>query len=127
MADITKPVNRIIPVTQRSQNFTHADASAGDVILVPASMGKPASRVLIETSANMQVRFNVYHKVYPQTDRRDQIGMDSCPHLASGIQIQGASGAIVSLATDETFETNTFPVEDIEIVMASGVFDIFTT
>lgn len=127
MADVTKPVNRIIPPNQRTQIFTDADAGAGDVILVKESLGRPAKKVLIETTANLSLRFNVYHKVYPQRDGRDLMDTAHLPNLTLGGTVKDDTGALISLEADETFEMDgSYAVNDIELVTVSGNFAITT-
>lgn len=125
MTDITKKVNRLVPPTERTQVFTEADASAGDVLLVTESLGHAAKKVLIETTANLSLRFNVYHKVYPQRDGRDLAHTSHLSNLALGGTIKDDTGAIVSLEADETFEMDgSYPTSDIELVTVSGNFTI---
>ena len=125
MADITKLVNRIIPPNERTQAFSQVDASEGDVLLVRSSLGRPAKKVLIETTATLAVRFNVYHKVYPRRDGRDLMDTDHLNNLALGGTIKDSTGALITLEADETFEMDgSYPVEDIELVAVSGNFVI---
>lgn len=124
MADITKKVDRGIPPTTRTQNFTQNDAVEGDILMIRESLGRPARKVLIEADADMAVRFNVYRKIYPFRDGRDLTNTDHLPLLLSGVQIQSDEGALISLASDETFEMESLPISDIELVTISGSFDI---
>ena len=125
MSDITKKVDRGVPPATRTQNFTQADASEGDILMVQDSLGRPAKKVFIETTATMQVRFNVYHKVYPLRDGRDLMDTAHLPNLTGGGLVKDSTGAIISLEADESFEIDgSFPVNDIELVTVSGNFDI---
>jgi len=127
MADVTKLVNRGVPAAQRTQVFTQADAGEGDVILVRDSLGRPAKKVLIETTANLSLRFNVYHMVYPQRDGRDLMDTGHLPNLALGGRVKDDTTAIISLEADETFEMDgSYSVEDIELLTVSGNFTITT-
>ena len=128
MADVVKKVNRAIPPTERTLTITEADASAGDVILVAESMGRPARKVLIEAEDVMSVRFNVYHKVYPRRDGRDLMTTAHLPNLALGGTIKDDTMALIELEADETFELDgSFPTSDIELVTCSGNFILTLT
>lgn len=130
MADITKKVDRGIFPTSRTQNFTQADAGAGDVLMVESSLGHPARHVMIETDADLEFRLNVYYKVYP---RHAPFGdgltdIDHLPNVAAGVDITSDTGALVSLGAGETFELDgDTPVKDIQLVTVSGNFDVFVS
>jgi len=127
MADITKLVDRIIPPTMRSQLFTQVDAGTGDVLMVGNSLGHPASNVLIEAVQAMVVRFNVYQTVFPRRTFNDLMYSDHLSNVTSGMQVKITTTADIVLSTGETYELDgAFPVNDIEIVLASGVFNVTT-
>ena len=128
MADITKKVDRAINSNLRAQTFTEADASQGDVILVKASLGRPARTVTIETSAGMSVKFNVYRDVYQARGYEgDLMYTAHMPNLTSGGPVKGDSAALESIDAGDVFELNKeLPVNDIELVTVSGgTFSIF--
>jgi hypothetical protein len=131
MADITKRVDRGIPPNQRSQNFTEADAGDGDIILVKESLGKTANTVLIETAAEMVLRFNVKRTMYPPATLNDGLvdGYGSSRLLlGSGLEYTDESNGTVTLLATETLELkDDLPVNDIQILTVSGVFDIFVS
>jgi hypothetical protein len=133
MTDRVKKANRGIPVLQRSQNFTNADASAGDVLMVADSLGYPASHVVIEAqNGAIKVRFNVYQTIYPQRPY-DMLLRDDLPNISSGVLLNTASG--VTTSTDRAYvnvEGGTtytldkmLAVSDIQLDVVSGNFDIF--
>lgn len=128
MSQITKLVNRAVPVQSRSQVFTDSDAVAGDILLVQDSLGKPAKTVQIQAGAILTVRFNVLHTVFPPRDT----GLNGFPfgdlsvNTAAGVQIEDTSQSVVSLGAGETFSLdNDLSVQDIKIVTTSGTFEIF--
>ena len=133
MTDITKKANRGIPVLQRSQNFTNADASQGDILMVHDSLGYPASHVVIEASNGpIKVRFNVYQTLYPNRPL-DALLRDDLPNISSGVLLNTSSGVLTN--TDRAFinvEAGTtytlskvLAVSDIQLDVVSGNFDIF--
>lgn len=130
MADITKKVDRGIFPTSRTQNFTEADAGAGDVLMVEQSLGHVARHVVIETDALLELRLNVYRKAYP---RRAPFGdgltdIDHLPNVAAGVDITDDTGALISIEGGTTYELdNDVPVRDIQLLAVSGNFDIFVS
>lgn len=138
MTDITKKVDRSIPVLQRTQNFTNADSNTpGDVLMVHDSLGYPASHVTIECSNGpMQVRFNVYQTIYPRRPY-DQLLRDDLPNISSGILLNTSSGtnsltdsskALVTVEAGTTYTlSKELAVADIMIVTVSGNYDIFVS
>ena len=129
MADVVKKVNQWVFPTSRSQNFTQADAGEGDVLMVRESLGRTARKAVIEAVAPMEVRFNVYHTVYPPRGN-DPSFMHTAhlPNTASGLSVKDDTVALVQIAASETFELDgDFPISDIELVTVSGNFDILVT
>jgi len=130
MADIIKKVTPTVPPTARYQTFTQADGGAGDVFMVKDSLGAAANYVSIEAAANMTVRFNVYHTVYPNREHlTDFMHASHLPNLALGETIKDESVASgIDIATGESLELDgDFPVSDIEILSAAGDFTIIVT
>lgn len=125
MADIVKKVNRAVPPQARTLTIRETDAGEGDVIMVQESMGRPAKKILIEAEDEMSVRFNVYHKVFPNRDGIDFMSTAHLPNLALGGTIKDDTSGLIQLAADETFEMDDgFPTSDIELVTCSGNFCI---
>lgn len=128
MSDVVKKVARLVPPNERSQVFDQTEVSAGDIILVKESLGKPASRVLIEAVGAMTLRFNVYHTVYASR----QPGEDHWAYwsgeirnLARGTQVENNEGVTHSVAANSTFELqDDIPVSDIKVLTAGGNFII---
>ena len=128
MTDITKLVDRAIPPTERTQSFTESDASAGDVLLVKESLGRPARRVNIESDGGMSVRFNVYHTIFPEREGNDLMHTKGMPNLSQGQTIKLATAARVTLGVGEIWEMDgDFPTSDIELVTASGNWEIIVS
>ena len=128
MADIIKMVDRGVPTLQRTQNFTNADASAGDILKVQESLGRTAKHVVIEATGAMTVRFNVVRTIYPNRTKEeyDSLWPEMYKNLALGRTVEDTTGALVSIGAGESFELdNDLPVKDIKIVTAAGAFDIF--
>jgi hypothetical protein len=133
MVDRVKKVDRGIPVLQRSQNFTNADANQGDVLMVHDSLGYPASHVIIEASNGpVKVRFNVYQTIYPRRPY-DQLLRNDLPNISSGVLLNTSSGnltnssiGVVNVETGTTYTMNRLiAVSDIQLDTVSGNFDIF--
>lgn len=133
MTDIVKKASRSLPPLQRSQNFTNADAVAGDVLMVEDSLGYPASHIVIEASNGpIKIRFNVYQTIYPQRPY-DALLRDDLPNISSGVLLNTSSGVLTN--TDRAFvnvEGGTtytldkmLAVKDIQLDTISGNFDIF--
>ena len=128
MADIVKKADRGVPSEQRTQNFTQADANAGDILKIQESLGRVAKHVVIEAGAAMTVRFNVIRTIYPDKTKQeyDCYYEGVYKNLALGQTIEDTTGALVSIGANETFELdNDLPVKDIKIETAAGDFDIF--
>ena len=128
MADIVKKADRGVPSEQRTQNFTQADANAGDILKIQESLGRVAKHVVIEAGAAMTVRFNVIRTIYPDKTKQeyDCYYEGVYKNLALGQTIEDTTGALVSIGANETFELdNDLPVKDIKIETAAGSFDIF--
>ena len=133
MTDRVKKADRGIPVLQRSQNFTNADAVAGDVLMVADSLGYPASHVVIEASNGpLKVRFNVYQTIYPARPH-DELWRSDLPNISSGVLLNTSSGVLTN--TDRAFVnieggttytlSKVLAVSDIQLDTISGNFDIF--
>lgn len=123
MADIVKKVSRTLPSNERLLKITETDAGAGDVIMVRESLGRTAANVLIDATAAITVRFNVYHTVFPAS----QTPYGS-PNLGAGQRIMDESNATVELEAGEAFEASgDFPISDIQIVSGGTDFEIFLT
>lgn len=136
MTDITKKVNRAIPVLQRAQNFTNADSNtAGDVLMVADSLGYPASHVVIEASNGpLKVRFNVYQTIYPRRPY-DELLRDDLPNISSGVLTNTFSGlvsnnsaGVVNVEGGTTFILDkALAVSDIMLITVSGNYDILVS
>lgn len=127
MADIVKKVHRLVPPNERSQSFTQADASAGDVIMVNESLGHPASRLLIEAEDDMSVRLNVYQYIFPLHDEFEDLYVWGDPgrNLAAGTRVKDNEGVSIGIDAGETLELDKdIPVKDIELLTVSGNFTI---
>ncbi len=140
MANVTKKVDRNVPVLQRSTNFTHEDAATGDVLKVADSLGYPASHLTIETQGGpLKILFNVWQQVFKRWSPSDagfMYGTEGFPNLTSGVNYMTntASGLGANPRGAVTVEANTtytmdrdLAVSDIQIVMSSGQFDIFVS
>jgi len=127
MADIIKRVDRNIPRNERSVNFTDADVSPGDIILIAESLGRTASDVTIESTGVMSIRLNVRQKVfqkniYPGTSP----AMVSRDIPSRGHEYDATGMALITIEAGSTYVfENTFPISSIELVSATGAFDIF--
>jgi hypothetical protein len=130
MADIVKKVDRNIPSPYRTQNFTSEEASTGDVLMVLESLGRPARRMTVECEGgDMRIRLNVYHMVYPRIpDREGLMNVSHLPYLTSGLRYKDASTAFVDIEAGSVYEfSDDVAIQDVEILVASGTFDIFTS
>ena len=127
MPNITKKVDRGVAPQHRSQTFTDVDAVAGDILLVEASLGKPAKTVHIESSTDgMTVRFNVLRTIYPYFPDAGGAIQNPRFNLASGVEVEDTTQGVVTIDQDETFSLDDdIPVSDIKIVTVSGVFEVF--
>ena len=128
MADIVKKVNPGVPVNERAQTFTHADAGTGDILMFRESLGKPATRVIIEATDEVVFRMNVYQMTFPQRtlleDDFNQFNLGVL-NLTSGVQYVDETGALIQLNASTTFELDDdLPVSDIQLVTVSGVFEV---
>lgn len=127
MSDVTKKVDRGIPVNQRTQVFSDTDAGTGDVILVKESLGKSAKHISITATDDLSVRFNVYRTVVPLRTTANDLSSwaPGLSNVAIASQIQSDSNALIALTAGDSLELDDdLSVDDIEIVGASGVFEI---
>lgn len=132
MAEIIKRVSNALPSPYRSQNFTQEDAVAGDILDIKTSLGRPAKNCTIEiddTGDGMSVRLNVKRTTYPRIPRREGLMyVDHLPYLVSGEDYTDETVALVNIEAGSTYTWETGPaVSDIQIVTASGHFDIFVS
>ncbi|MBD3268453.1 hypothetical protein GF373_17435 [bacterium] len=128
MAKITKHVDRAIPSTQRTQYFTSADASQGDILMVASSLGHDASYLEIEAAGNLTLRFNVIHTVYPNRnlDPFFANGLGGWKNVTLGKEIIASGIAEVVLTSGETYTLDkTISISDIQLATATGDFNIF--
>lgn len=128
MTDIVKKVNPSIPTNERSQRFDHNDAGTGDVLMFKESLGKPATRIIVEATDEMFIRMNVYHTSFPMRtlleDDFNQFNLGVL-NLTSGIRYKDDTNALILLDAGETFELNNdMPVDDMELVTTSGIFEV---
>ena len=130
MADKVKQVDRGIPPVSRYHTFSSADAGTGDVLMIKESLGKSAGQVTIECyDADMRVRFNVYHTVFPRRPNPDAfITTQHLPNVGSGLQYKDESMGFVDIEASTTFTFDgTLPIDTIELVTVSGQFDIWAS
>lgn len=106
------------------QQFTEADASAGDVILVDQSIGKTAGVVVIEPKGgDMTIVFNPYEVVFkkrnPHTDGIPFSGhIDNLARRRKVLDYAGKPS--VTIRQDEQYEMTVIPVADILIVSSTA-------
>ena len=128
MSRIVKHVDRGIASNTRTQNYTNDDAEVGDILMVGASLGRPAHEVRIESSGgSMSVRLNVLQTVFPQRGVVDGLAhTGQMLNLAGGVEYQTTDTALITIETGTIYTITTVPINDIELVTVSGTFDIFT-
>ncbi len=129
MANIVKKVDRNIPPQMRTQTFTEADATNSDIILVRDSLGKPASHVQIEAAADLTIRLNVRHIVYPRRGLNSGLADMQLvgPNTAQGREYIDRSQSTLFVAAGDTLTFDQdVAIEDIEIVTAVGAYTIIT-
>jgi len=127
MSDITKKVDRNIPVNQRSVSFDESEASTGDVILVEESLGRCAQHLTFDSTGGMTVRLNVYQKTFPLREPSDNLTQwwPGLLNLAKEVLYKSETNALIEIGSSETFVLDDeVPVRDIELVTVSGNFTI---
>lgn len=128
MADITKAVDRGIPIQGRTQSFTQEDAGEGDVLMIEDSLGRSARVLTIESEGGMAVRVNVYHFVAPPRLGNDLMYTEGMNNLAFAERVKNDSQALITLEADETLVLDEgLTIRDLEIVTCSGNFEILVT
>jgi hypothetical protein len=128
MSDVTKPVDRGIPIQGRTQSFTQADAGAGDVLMIEDSLGRSAKVLTIESAGGMQIRVNVYHMVAPPRMGNDLMYTEGMNNLALAQRVKNDSQALINIEADETFVLDDgLIIKDMELVTVSGVFEILVS
>jgi hypothetical protein len=108
--------------------FTQADAGSGDILMVKDSLGRPAKKVSIDATADVTVKFNTVHSLYPLRQPGDGFSEPDTGYRHLGnAQEYIASGEIDSyvLTAGETLDLDgDFPVEDIMLVSGATDFTI---
>lgn len=136
MADIVKKVGRHVPPTMRTQRFDSNDGIAeGDILRIHDSLGHYASHLEIDAVDAFAFKLNVAHTIFPRWGQ-DVIGaelylqggydfVESQPLVASGQEIIDTTVAEYQLGAGEsiTFDKDV-PIQDLLVVIASGVFTI---
>ena len=117
-----------MPSPYRSVSFTEADASAGDILMIRDSLGRPATNCTIEcdsTGDGMSVRFNVQRTIYPRIPQREGfMYVDHLPYLPSGVDYVDTTVALVTIEAGSAYEWETGPaIRDVQLVSASGHWD----
>jgi len=125
MPNVVDPISRGIPSRERVQVFT--SASAGDIIKVADSLGRPAQSVSIESVSGMSVRFNVVHTVAPPREGNDLMYTQGMPNLALAVDVVDDSQTPIPISAGETFVMDDIPVKDIQIVTLTGAFTIIVS
>ena len=126
MSQITKHVNRAIPPNERTVTFDENDASQGDILMVSSSLGHPGSKIDIEATDALTVRFNTLQKVYPRRYSSDLMYTDHLPNLAleQEVTISGNLSEIVLDAGESWNADDDFPIKTVELVAVGGAFSI---
>ena len=128
MSDVVKKVHRLVPSNERSQTFTEADASAGDVIMVKDSLGRPARKVFIEADDPISLRPNVYQYIFPLRESwEDDFGAwnPGERNMALGQRVKDNEGVSIDLEAGGSLELDhDIPVSDLELLTVSGLFTI---
>ncbi len=128
MSNITKSVDRAIAPQERTQVFTQADASAGDILMVESSLGHCAKTLQITSAGGMTIRFNVLRTIYPPSVMEGLQNPGQLEHLnlALGVSIEDTSQTVQTIAASGTFNLDkTIPIRDIKIVSVTGNFSVF--
>lgn len=124
MANITKAIDRLVPVQERCQVFTGSDAVQGDILLIRGSLGKSARQMVLNNTSigDMSLRFNVRHIQYPSRGPNTGLhwnqGMRNVS-LPTDVIIESMTPVVVEAGTSFSLQ-NDIPVNDIQLVGASG-------
>jgi hypothetical protein len=123
MSKIYKKVDRNIPVTERTQEFTGADCAEGDVLMVKESLGKHASSARLRTiGGSAKIRFNVYQTVFSSRPA-DSLHAQHLPNVqtAQEYKISEPSIGDLIIEANTVYEIDRrFPIKDVEIITMSG-------
>ena len=128
MSNITKFVDRGISPTARSQVFTQADATTGDILLVADSLGRPASTLQLSSVGGMTIRMNVLRTVFPPAPMNglQSPGQFEGLNLKLGVSVEDTSQTVQTIAANGTFTLDkAIPISDIKIVSVTGNFNIY--
>jgi hypothetical protein len=129
MAKIVKKVDRIIPSAQRTQTFTQADMSSGDIIDIKTTLGRPAKSAQLTHSASggLSLKRNVLHKLYPTRLVDPHSGIESGMYLNLSLEQEVIDDTVVAESdhTDaHTNETIEGPLTSLEITWTSGTWQL---
>lgn len=129
MAQISKRVDRAVAPTKRSQIFTSADASEGDIILIKDSLGHSAAHLLIEAYGGaMKVRFNVIRNVFPTRLMDGFFANGDWQNVALGQEIIGAGTADYVISSGSTLDLDReLTIDDVHLVTVSGTFSMIAS
>lgn len=129
MAKIVKKVDRLVPSTHRTQTFTQADMSSGDIIDIKTTLGRAAKSAQLTHSGSggLTLRRNVLHKLYPTrlVDPHGGVEGGMYQNLSLEQEIIDASVIAESDHTDaHTNETIEGPLTSLQIVWTSGTWQL---
>ena len=125
MAKFVKKVDRLVPSTERSQVFTSADISTGDIIDIAGSIGKAASEVRITTagSSNLTFRKNVIQTIFPSRGNDKFGGPIHGPNINTALGVEKIDDTMVA----ETADSDTIlkgPIKDLELTWSTGTWSL---
>jgi hypothetical protein len=123
VADKKILVDRAIPPNERTVRFDQTSASAGDVLMVDESLGRPGADLLVDTDAELTFRINVYHTLYTRRTNDFFMMTDHMDNVGSGVRMKSDSNALIELEASETL-SHQGPIKDIELVTVSGNWDM---
>ena len=128
MAKVSKPVDKLVPATERTQVFTNLDASSGDILDIIASLHRPAKKITIETAASsdLTVRTNVVSVIYPLREHGENSSfLQSGPLTGANVNLaQGVEkidGSMAQIDANPSLEL-TGPIKDLEVTWTTGTW-----
>ena len=126
MTIISKPVDRLVPSAERTQVFTQADLSTGDIIDIFTTLGKNAKQVRVETlgGSDLAIRRNVVHTIFPDRTGDDRWATplnEPYKNLALGVQKIDDTIGYEIVGTDVTLLGLT---KDLQVTWSSGTWII---
>jgi hypothetical protein len=109
------------------QRFTQADATTGDILMVQKSLGGSAAHLRVEADGDLEFSLNVIRTVSPMRQNDPFFASNCVPNVALTVELIDSTPSVV-LVSGETYSMDEVaPIDDIQLIVASGNFSILVS